>query len=126
MSSSTIPNYWSLDSNEIARRLKSSYEGLSSTEAAARLRVYGRNELREHESLSRLHVLWSQLRSPLLLLLLFAAAASAASGEWVDAVIVLTIVIATVGIGYSREYSAHAAVAALRARVRVRANVMRD
>jgi Mg2+-importing ATPase len=39
---------------------------------------------------------------------------------------VLTVVLATVGIGYSREYSAQAAVAALHARVRVRVKVLRD
>jgi hypothetical protein len=36
------------------------------------------------------------------------------SGEWLDAGIVLLIVAATVGIGYSREYRAQAAAAALR------------
>ena len=44
-----------------------------------------------------------QLRSPLLLLLVFAAGASVLTGEWLDASIVLTIVIATVAVGYSRE-----------------------
>ena len=67
-----------------------------------------------------------QLRSPLLLLLIFAAAASVLSGEWLDAAIVLTIVVVTVGIGYSREYSAQTAAAALRARVCTRATVLRD
>ena len=63
----------------------------------------------------------NQLRSPLLLLLVFAAGASALTGEWVDAAIVLAIVVASVGIGYSREYRAQAAAAALRARVQTRA-----
>jgi hypothetical protein len=39
-----------------------------------------------------------QLRSPLLLLIVFAAAASAVTGEWLDAGIVVTIVLATVTI----------------------------
>jgi Mg2+-importing ATPase len=118
--------YWSLEVRELMRRLGSSPEGLSSTEADERLRKYGPNELREHQALTRTGVLLRQLRSPLLLLLVFAATASALSGEWIDSMIVITIVIATVGIGYSREYSAQSAAAALRARVRVRANVLRD
>ena len=61
-----------------------------------------------------------------MLLLVFAAAASAFTGEWVDATIVLVIVAATVVIGYSREYSAEAAAAALRARVRTHTQVLRD
>jgi Mg2+-importing ATPase len=71
-------------------------------------------------------VLWDQGRNPLLLLLLFAAIASGVSGEWRDALIVSAIVLATVGIGYNREYSAKSAAAALRVRVKTRANVLRD
>jgi len=88
--------------------------------------VFGRNELRDHERLTRLRVLWSQLRSPLQLLLVFAAAASAATGEWTDAVIVLSIVVVSSGIGYTREYKANLAAEALQSQIRVRANVIRD
>jgi len=118
--------YWSLQASEVARRLDSTADGLSAPEAARRWRVYGSNELGEQRSLSRLAVLGRQLQSPLLLLLLFAAAASALTGEWLDAAIVMTIVTATVAIGYFREYSAQSAAAALRARLRARATVMRD
>jgi Mg2+-importing ATPase len=68
----------------------------------------------------------NQIRNPLLLVLVFAAMASAVTGEWVDAVIVVVIVLATVGIGYAREYHAETAAAALQARVRTRARVLRD
>jgi P-type Mg2+ transporter len=121
-----IDAYWSLDIAELFSRLRSGRDGLSAAEADARLRQYGPNELRERQSLSRLRIFWNQLRSPLLLLLLFAAVASAFTGEWIDATIVLIIVAATVGIGYSREYTAEAAAAALRARVRTHTNVIRD
>jgi P-type Mg2+ transporter len=126
MNPAEIENYWALDTDEIARRLGCALEGLSSAEAKQRLEFYGRNQLREHARLSRLSALWSQLRNPLLLLLVFAAAASALTGEWADAVIVITIVVVSTGIGYSREYSAGVAAAALEARIRVRAKVMRD
>jgi Mg2+-importing ATPase len=67
-----------------------------------------------------------QLQNPLLLLLVFAASASGLSGEWIDAAIVMTIVVATVLIGYSREYSAQSAAAALRARLQAQCTVLRD
>ena len=118
--------YWAIEPAELLRRLQSAAEGLSSAEARGRLRTFGRNELREERHLSRLRVLWNQIRSPLLLLLLFAAAVSVATGEWGDAAIVLAIVLATVAIGYRREYSAQAAAAALRARVKTQAKVLRD
>jgi Mg2+-importing ATPase len=120
------PSYWSLDRAALFLRLRSSPEGLTSEEAADRLRDIGPNMPKEEGRLTRLRVLWNQIRSPLLMLLLFAAAVSMATREWSDAIIVLTIVGATVGIGYAREYSAERAAAALRARVKTRTTVLRD
>ena len=100
--------------------------GLTSVEAARRLREHGRNELREEEELSRLRVLLAQFRSPLLLLLVFAAAVALATGQWIDATIVILIILASAGLGFVREYNAQAAASALRSRIRTRANVVRD
>ncbi|MFN8063027.1 MAG: magnesium-translocating P-type ATPase [Vicinamibacterales bacterium] len=118
--------YWSLDAPELARQLGVGLDGLTPDDAAARLRRFGPNQLRERHRLSRLGVLLSQLRNPLLLILVFAASASALTGEWVDSGIVLVIVLASIGIGYSREYSAQSAAAALEARVRARTTVLRE
>ena len=118
--------YWSLQAAEVARRLNTGDNGLSSADAAERLLKYGSGELPEQRPPSRLRVLLRQFRSPLLLLLIFAAVASLLTRELVDAAIVLTIVLATVGIGYSREYGAQTAAAVLRARLTTRAMVVRD
>ena len=96
--------YWSADADTLVQRLGSTRDGLSAAEAAGRLREYGPNQVREHRRLTRTRVLVNQIRNPLLLVLVFAAVASAMTGEWVDAVIVVVIVLATVGIGYAREY----------------------
>ena len=119
-------NYWSRDADAVMRQLGSTPSGLSATEAARRLRECGPNEVREHPRLTRARVLMNQLGNPLLLVLIFAAVASTLTGEWVDAVIVVVIVVATVGIGYTREYQAGTAAAALQARVRAQARVLRD
>jgi Mg2+-importing ATPase len=121
-----LEDYWTLNPEEIARRLDCNLRGLSASDASERLNAYGPNEIREEDELSRWNVLWSQLRSPLQLLLVFAAAASAITGEWTDAGIVLLIVIVSSGIGYTREYSANQAASALKGRIRVRTRVMRD
>jgi Mg2+-importing ATPase len=121
-----LEQYWTLDPAELAQALGCGLGGLTSRDAARRLEVYGPNEIHERQHFSRLGVLWSQLRSPLQLLLVFAAAASLLTGEWTDAGIVLTIVIVSSVLGYTREYNARAAVAALEARVRLRAKVIRD
>jgi Mg2+-importing ATPase len=118
--------YWTLLPSDVARLLGVTPSGLSSIEARTRLEEYGPNRLREYHDPSRLHALSNQLRSPLLVLLLFAAAASLATRAWIDALIVLTIVRATVAIGYTREYKAHVALAALRSRIRTRVSTLRD
>ena len=100
--------------------------GLTAAEAEASLRQHGRNQLAVQRRRSRLRVIWNQIKNPLLLLLAAAAAISVVSGELTDASIVLIIVIATVGIGYRREYQAQSAAAALQDRVRTRATVIRD
>ena len=118
--------YWALEAAAVAKQLGCTSDGLSAEEAARRLREYGPNELREQHVLSRLDVLANQLRSPLLLLLVFAAVGSALTGDWLDAAIVGAIVIATVAVGYFKEYSAQTALAALRARLLARSTVVRD
>ena len=122
----TPKDYWSVDPGTLVQQLGSAQDGLSAVDAAGRLRTYGPNQVREHQRLTRVSTLVNQLRNPLLLVLIFAAAASALTGEWVDAVIVVVIVFATVGIGYTREYQAETAAAALQARVRTQARVLRD
>ncbi len=119
-------NYWSSDAEVLVQQLGATRDGLTAAEATRRLREYGPNQVREHRRLTRTRVLVNQIRNPLLLVLVFAAVASAMSGEWVDAVIVVVIVLATVSIGYTREYQAETAAAALLARVRTQARVVRD
>jgi len=126
MSHEQIDAYWSRDVTDLSVLLGATRDGLSSAEADSRLRRYGRNELKEHRSLSAFRILWNQFRSPLLLLLVFAAGASALTGEWIDASIIFVIVAATVTIGFSREFTAESAAAALHARVRTHVHVLRD
>ena len=118
--------YWARDAASVADALGTGLSGLSAEEAARRLTIFGPGDLRASQRLTRLHVLANQLRSPLLLLLVFAAVASAVTSEWTDAGIVLVIVVATVALGYSREYRAESAAGALRARLQTKATVVRD
>lgn len=121
-----ISGYWALQPEQVLQRLQATAEGLSATEATERLQRVGPNQLHEERPLSRLRVLGRQVANPLLLLLVFAAGVAAATGEWANASIVVSIVLASVVIGYRREHSAHAAAAKLRSRVRTRAKVQRD
>jgi Mg2+-importing ATPase len=118
--------WWAAPIADLTRHLGSGPQGLGAAEASQRVERFGPNVVGEHVTLSRIEVVWSQLRSPLLLLLLFAATVSVVTGEWVDAAIVLAIVLASATIGYTREYRAQSAAAQLRARVQIHAAVLRD
>jgi Mg2+-importing ATPase len=118
--------YWTHPARDIALSLGVTLDGLTSAEAARRLASFGSNEIRARPSASRMRVLWRQVRSPLVLLLVFAAIVSVASGEWVDASMVGTILAASIGIGYRREYRAETAIAALLERIQITTQVVRD
>ena len=118
--------FWASDPQDLFASLETSPEGLSAAEAAARLIRAGPNRLYAYGARTRRSVFAAQLRSPLLLLLLFAAAASSVSGEFVDAGIVTLVVVATVALGFWREYRAETATAALQAQIRARATALRD
>jgi Mg2+-importing ATPase len=121
-----IDAYWSVPSAELSRRLGSGAAGLASADAAHRLDAHGPNQVARERPLTRLNVLSRQFANPLMFLLVFAAVVASATGELADAAIVLTMLLASALIGYSREYRAETAAAALRARVTVRSTVVRD
>ncbi|MEA5155112.1 magnesium-translocating P-type ATPase [Raineyella sp.] len=99
--------------------------GLTTSEAAARLRQYGPNAVRT--SRTRVwRVLLRQVRSPLLVLLAVTAAASYVVGERNDAIIIGVILTASVGLGFVNEFRAGRAADALRARLEHDCTAWRD
>ena len=114
-----------LPAEAVLARLDSGPEGLASGEAAARRARVGPNVLRTRRE-TALAVLVRQLRNPLLLLLLGAALVSGLTGAPIDALIIATIVLLSVGLGFTSEYRAAGAVAALHADIHYRARVWRD
>ncbi|HEU5100926.1 MAG TPA: magnesium-translocating P-type ATPase [Roseiflexaceae bacterium] len=127
MAKQMIPQaYWSQPVDALLADLRSSAHGLSSTTARERLAQFGPNLLEARRRVTALGLLLAQLKSPLVLILVFAAAVSAVVQEWVDAAIVLTVVIGSTILSFAQEYRASTAVARLRARVHVRATVLRD
>jgi Mg2+-importing ATPase len=115
-----------LPAADLLSALGTSPRGLTDVEAARRLAVQGPAEIDSGHTLTRTRVFLRQIESPLLWLLLFAALMSLMTRAWSDAGIVLTIVAATIGVGFVREYRAQRAVDALRARVQTSATVIRD
>jgi Mg2+-importing ATPase len=118
--------YWSLPAEELFAALQSSPQGLSSTTAQERLAQFGENQLKTREKTTRLGLFLNQFKSPLVLILIFAAVISVATSEWIDAAIILAIVIASAVLGFIQEYGASSAIEQLRSRVKLKTMVLRD
>lgn len=118
--------YWSLGADEVARSLGTAAAGLASVEAARRLEIHGPNALEDEEGPGLWQLLWTHLRSPLLLILIFAALIAVVVKDWMEAGIVLAIIALSSALGIAHEYRAGVAVADLRRRIALRATVQRD
>ena len=110
---------------EVLRWLETSSDGLSSTEAEARLARLGPNSVRTHR-VSALAVLLRQLNNAVLGLLAATAVLSFFLGDSTQATIIGVILLVSIGLGFVNEYRAERATAALHSRVRHRAAARRD
>jgi len=123
----TVPDsYWSLKPEELLARLDSSPQGLPAAEAQKRLQQFGPNALRPHKQATALGLLLNQFKSPIIIILIFATLVSAGLKDWVDAVIILLIVMGSALLSFWQEYGASNAAEKLRARVSTKATVLRD
>jgi Ca2+-transporting ATPase len=89
-------------------------EGLSTGEANRRLVELGPNELVERDIKSPLRIFWEQLAAVMVLILIVAAIVSIVLGEWDDAAVILAIVVLNAVLGFSQEFRAEKAIAALK------------
>lgn len=100
--------------------------GLASDGAAALLVSVGPNSVEDAPRLSALRLLLRQFESPLVLILAFAAAISLILQQWVDAGIILAIVLGSSALSFFQEYRASTAVEELKKRLALTARVLRD
>ena len=118
--------YWRRDAPELLAALATTAEGLSWAEAAERLARHGANVVQEQREVAAVRLLLRQFASPLVLILVFGAVISLAARGWVDAGIILVIVLGSALLGFTQEYRASSAIAELRKRLALTARVRRD
>jgi len=121
-----INQYWSQSPDALMASLHCAPGGLSTEDASRRLGQFGPNALEARKKATALGFFLNQFKSPLVLILLFAAVVSAIVQEWVDATIVMIVVVGSALLSFIQEYAASNAVEKLRARVRLKATVLRD
>jgi Mg2+-importing ATPase len=118
--------YWNADPTALAASLGTGPGGLTSERAAAQLAGVGPNSVEDAPRLSALRLLLRQFESPLVLILALAAAISLVLQQWVDAGIILAIVVGSSLLGFYQEYRASTAVEELKRRLALTARVLRD
>ena len=99
--------------------------GLSSAEAADRLRQYGPNMLEEKKTsplLKLLRYFWG----PIPWMIEVAAVLSALVQHWPDFWIIIALLLFNAGIGFWQEFTAGNAVEALKHQLALKARVLRD
>jgi Mg2+-importing ATPase len=119
-------SYWSQDASVLALKLGTGTGGLTSARAAAQLAAVGPNSVEDVPRMNALRLLARQFESPLILILASAAAISILLEQWIDAGIVLAIVIGSSLLSFFQEYRASAAVEELKRRLALTVRVLRD
>lgn len=100
--------------------------GLSTAEAQARLEKYGQNRLKGKPKKSMFERFFAQLQDVLIYVLLGAAVITIGVGEWVDAIIILMVILLNATIGVIQESKAEKAIEALEKMTTPRSLVRRD
>ena len=100
--------------------------GLSSQQAAALLVQFGPNNPAPDKKRSRVIELGLLFLNPMAIILLVAAMASALLGQFVDAAIIVTMVVVGIAVNFVQTYRSQAAADSLRDRVSPTATVLRD
>ncbi|MEZ5100744.1 MAG: HAD-IC family P-type ATPase [Thermoleophilia bacterium] len=115
-----------IDAADALARLGSSPAGLASAAARRELDRHGPNELPRQPSDGLAILLWRQVAQPLIAVLLVAAAVTGALGHWIDAGVILGVVVANALVGVVQERRAGRAVEALLELVALESTVVRD
>ena len=114
-----------LPRDEIFEMLNTGFCGISEAEANQRLEEYGPNIVESGDKISKLEILWAQLKNPLVLVLVIAAIISLIAGKNADAIVIAVVIVVNTLIGFFQEYQAEEALEALMSQAAPEADVTR-
>jgi H+-transporting ATPase len=115
----------SLPMAEVEKKLHSSPDGLTQAEAEKRLAQYGPNEIEEKKTNLVLKFL-SYFWGPIPWMIEIAVILSGVVRHWPDLVIIFVLLLANAVVGFWEEKQAGDAIAALKAKLAIKARVKRD
>ena len=115
----------SLPMPELLKKLGSSLDGLSQAEAQKRLAQYGPNEIKEEKTNAFLKFL-TYFWGPIPWMIEAAVILSGVVRHWLDFFIILLLLCSNAVVGFWEEHQAGNAIAALKAKLAINAEVKRD
>ena len=107
--------WYSISREEILTELETnSANGLMEYEVSARLEKYGKNELLESKEKSLVQMFFDQFKDFLVIILIISTVIAAILGEWLDAGVIMAILVLNAIMGVVQEGRAEKALAMLR------------
>lgn len=118
--------FWQQDVQAVLAKLKTTPEGLTSSDAKKRLRRYGHNVFNPQRKHIALFQFLGKFGNPLVLILLLASVISALTGDVTSCIIISLIVLMSVLLDFIQEYRAGKEAEKLRQSVVVHVQALRD
>jgi P-type Mg2+ transporter len=118
--------FWQEGTASLCSRLLSSANGLTTAEAARRLKVYGPNAISAGAGTSLSRKIARRIFEPLIAILVVAAILSGATGDRIGASIIVVMVILSIGLDVFQEHKAERAAEMLKRSVALKVDVRRD
>ncbi len=122
-----MKNWYSKNVHDVLQEVGGDLQkGLSSDEVIKSREQYGLNELVDRGTKSPWKILWEQLTGTMVIMLIISAVITFFLNEYKDAIAILVIVILNTILGFSQEYRAEKAMAALKKMAVPKVRVRRD
>ncbi|NTV77774.1 MAG: calcium-translocating P-type ATPase, PMCA-type [Clostridiales bacterium] len=123
--------YYSMDKEDVLKKVNSQEIGLSVLEANKRLEENGRNKLVEGKKITVLQRFISQLKDPMIIILIAAAVISGITAAYsqegfADVIIIMLVVVINAVLGVYQESKAEKAIEALQQMAAATSKVLRD
>ena len=118
--------YWSRPVPAVLQDFQASPDGLTTDQAAARLLEYGENTIKAQGKTAPLLLFFSQFKNPIMIILIAATTISGLTGDWLDSLIIMAIILGSVILSFLQEYSASNAIEELRSRIQIKSYVRRN
>src|SRR4030042_2142810 len=119
-------NWHAVPLKEVFSRIESGKGGLTGSEAAERLKKFGRNALPQEKPYSKIRLFLGQFNSPLMYILLVAVVISFLLKHYSDTIFIIIVLLINTVVSFYQENKANQSLLVLKKMVKIRAKVLRD